>query len=502
MLIDGQELREDVIECGVCIVGAGPAGISLAAKLAASGMDVVVVESGGRFAQPEVNQLNRFRAESNFVFRRNFANRHRQIGGSTNLWPGRIVRFRFISGLDSEWGELSGILPRYYGEADRLLGVPPELRRTFPDEGPLLSAYWAPVTQRFNCKSELVRNAAYRLVYHLSFSGEAEFRDSRIVEMVMRNHAGGKVRIRAGEYVLATGGIENTRLLLLMGDDLRRRMGKARHNVGAFVMDHPKITEGRLRLRKRHPEFRKYRLRVSKWGKVKYGIRNEPEAARIYCNLVESRSKRVQRMYARMAERFKRATGRVLQNERGRQGTDLIEDLIYLLEPREVIPHWLSRATEGLSIPRTTGRYKVVTYLEQRPRRENAISLDPDRHDALGRPLPLITSRVSGEELREVGRFYEGLEGRFSRDGMEFRYDRDRILDAGNFTEASHHLGGTRYSAEAERAVVDRDLRVLGVDNLRLAGSSVFPTGGVENPTHLIVALSCHLADVMKGGGS
>jgi choline dehydrogenase-like flavoprotein len=42
--------------------------------------------------------------------------------------------------------------------------------------------------------------------------------------------------------------------------------------------------------------------------------------------------------------------------------------------------------------------------------------------------------------------------------------------------------------------VVDADLKVHGVQNLFVTGSSVFPTGGSVNPTLTIVALSLRLA--------
>ena len=53
--------------------------------------------------------------------------------------------------------------------------------------------------------------------------------------------------------------------------------------------------------------------------------------------------------------------------------------------------------------------------------------------------------------------------------------------------------------ADARRGVVDPDCRVNGIDNLFVAGSSVFPTVGFENPTLTIVALSVRLAHHLKG---
>jgi choline dehydrogenase-like flavoprotein len=58
-----------------------------------------------------------------------------------------------------------------------------------------------------------------------------------------------------------------------------------------------------------------------------------------------------------------------------------------------------------------------------------------------------------------------------------------------------HHLGTTRMHADPRQGVVDPDCRVHSVDNLFVAGSSVFPTYGASNPTLTIVALALRLAD-------
>lgn len=60
---------------------------------------------------------------------------------------------------------------------------------------------------------------------------------------------------------------------------------------------------------------------------------------------------------------------------------------------------------------------------------------------------------------------------------------------------ASHHIGTTRMADAAKRGVVDRDCRVFGLNNLYIAGSSVFPSAGTVNPTLTLVALALRLAD-------
>ena len=51
-----------------------------------------------------------------------------------------------------------------------------------------------------------------------------------------------------------------------------------------------------------------------------------------------------------------------------------------------------------------------------------------------------------------------------------------------------------------EGGVVDPDGRMFGVENLYLAGASVFPTTGFANPTLTIVALALRLARRVDAG--
>ena len=56
-----------------------------------------------------------------------------------------------------------------------------------------------------------------------------------------------------------------------------------------------------------------------------------------------------------------------------------------------------------------------------------------------------------------------------------------------------HHMGGARMHKDVQFGVVDKNCLVYGSQNLFFAGSSVFTTGGHNNPTLPIVQLSLRL---------
>jgi choline dehydrogenase-like flavoprotein len=68
----------------------------------------------------------------------------------------------------------------------------------------------------------------------------------------------------------------------------------------------------------------------------------------------------------------------------------------------------------------------------------------------------------------------------------------------GNIHGGWHHMGTTRMHTDSNQGVVDEHCKIHGVNNLFIAGYSVFPTGGYANPTLTLMALSIRLADHFK----
>jgi choline dehydrogenase-like flavoprotein len=58
-----------------------------------------------------------------------------------------------------------------------------------------------------------------------------------------------------------------------------------------------------------------------------------------------------------------------------------------------------------------------------------------------------------------------------------------------------HHMGTTRMSTDSTKGVVDPNLKVHSLNNLYVAGASVFPSAGISNPTFTIITLSIRLAE-------
>ncbi len=58
-----------------------------------------------------------------------------------------------------------------------------------------------------------------------------------------------------------------------------------------------------------------------------------------------------------------------------------------------------------------------------------------------------------------------------------------------------NHTGGTRMHKSNSLGVVDVNCKVFGLENIYITGSSIFTTGGHNNPTLPIVQFTLRLAN-------
>jgi choline dehydrogenase-like flavoprotein len=176
--------------------------------------------------------------------------------------------------------------------------------------------------------------------------------------------------------------------------------------------------------------------------------------------------------------------------------------MIYLLTPKELLPHFMYYSYYKYSrfvkkfITKLT-HLSIVSYSEQEANKESRVYLGNEK-DKLGMPKLILDWRVSDRSLKSSLRLMELLDEHLRKHGVGHIEENLSELKRLPYTDASHHLGTTRMSPDSKSGVVDVNCQVHGVDNLFVAGSSVFPTAGHANPTLTIAAMSLRLADYLK----
>jgi choline dehydrogenase-like flavoprotein len=140
---------------------------------------------------------------------------------------------------------------------------------------------------------------------------------------------------------------------------------------------------------------------------------------------------------------------------------------------------------------------------EQAPNPDSRVSLSDER-DALGLNKIRLDWRLTEQDRRSLVEHVRSLALELGAQGIGRTLM--NLEDDGRWPEVvrggSHHMGTTRMHDDSKKGVVDRNCRVHGIDNLYVAGSSVFPTSGSANPTLTIVALTLRLADHLRGSFS
>nr|HMQ58187.1 GMC oxidoreductase [Rhizobiaceae bacterium] len=137
---------------------------------------------------------------------------------------------------------------------------------------------------------------------------------------------------------------------------------------------------------------------------------------------------------------------------------------------------------------------------EQAPDPDNRVTLSATERDAADVPRIELHWKKRAFEHHTMIEAMRLLGHCFASKGIgRVRFDDWVINEDGYPAELEiaghHHMGGTRMGSDPAVSVVDAHQRVHGMQNLYVAGSSVFTTGGQCTPTTTITALSLRLGE-------
>lgn len=479
MIVDARHVPNDsVIDCDVCIVGAGAAGITIAREFLGRPLQVVLLESGWLTPDAKTQSLYAGAVTGRPYFDLESA-RSRYFGGTTNLWTGECRPLDAQDFEPRDWVPDSGwpfgldeLLPFYrkaqsvcqlgaYGyTADdwRGHGV-----RPMAIESGRVQTYafqYSPPTRFGEVYRNEVRNAPNVVTYLGANVVDLETPESpqrvRAVRVVCL--AGTSFRVGARVFILATGGIENARLLLLSDRVHSAGLGNGNDLVGRYFMEHIYLDAA--------AEIRAPRGAISAFYTAGHWV--EGRRLRGILGLTPE---------VRRRERLTNYCG-------------------VIVEPN---PSLLTRLRNGIADIRgrpTLRTYFVKNVMEQAPNSESRVTLGQDR-DRLGCRRTVLRWRLSAVDKSTAHRAHAILSEELTRSGvgqMTSSMGSEADPWPTSVRGARHHMGTTRMHVDPRRGVVDADCRVHGVANLYVAGSSVFPTSGAANPTLTIVALALRLA--------
>jgi choline dehydrogenase-like flavoprotein len=541
-LPDGTELTSQL-----CIIGAGAAGISLALQFRNSGVEVLLLESGGLAAEPTAQALYEGHVRDERLHSPPDRYRQRRFGGTTTIWGGRCMPLDSIDFETREYLPNSGwpigpadLMP-FYPHANRLCEAGPfnYVVPDGPDSGsrPMIRDFHSgnfstDRLERFSCPTDFGARYGHQLagaanitvLLHANVTSIGlDPAGGRVEALTIRTLEGKQATVRAREFVLAAGGLESARLLLASRDVHRDGIGNSHDVLGRYYMCHIAGTIGALRIDR-------------PLGDVHHGY--DIDAEGVYCRRRFALREEAQKRLG-LANFIARLHHPRITDPAHRSG---VLSLLYLAKPlipyeyakrlhgdgQESMGIWLRHLLNVASTPQDaigfawhmlrdrklaerkfpsiivrsrTNLFSLDFHAEQAPNPESRVTLADDR-DALGMSRLLVDWRYTRGDVESVAQTLALLAADLRAQGIgSFDYDpagvEEEMTRYGAY--GGHHIGTVRMGASPRSSVVDSQCRVHGVANLFVASAAVFPTSSQANPTLTIVALALRLAAHLAG---
>jgi choline dehydrogenase-like flavoprotein len=531
LFVDAKHLEDGTAyKYDLCIIGAGAAGISIARKLKGRSAKVCVLEGGG--LEPDLDSQRLYDGElAGLPYFSLDSCRLRYFGGTTNHWAGYCWPLQATTFAAKSWIPYSGWpigqrdLAPYYDEAADLLGLSKkswspksgwdlsvwekiigEYRINFDERYfHQISTHIKPVRMGIVFRNELERAPEIDVFLNANVTNLDTGPDSnRVKNCNVRTFNGRNLTFSARIFVLAAGGIENARLLLLSDRYHDRGLGNQNDLVGRFFMDHVSTPIGTIQLSDKDAPidiYSQYRNRPA--------LRDMQHIVSIVANEEMEEKFKLVPIWVRVLpklEEFWTSDGPIsLKSIR-----ESIADGSWPADFDDHLGNVLSDLGSVAKLLRARSVYDGHSYesaevranLAPAPNRDSRITLSGNL-DELGLRRVRLNWQLSEIDFRSV----RWIAHRFAIavGASEVGRMKVTITNESDFESKLrgtwHHIGTTRMATAEKDGVVDANCKVHGVANLYIMGSSVFPTCGSGSPTLAIIALAHRLSNHLLRSG-
>jgi choline dehydrogenase-like flavoprotein len=558
------------------IVGTGAAGITIARELSGLGANILLVESGALQEDKAHEELNEVDVVGNLddsdlqkarrkfhgsqiehwdERRQRYGVRCRVIGGSTAGWAGKVAPFDAVDYSYRDWIAQSGWpvdsieMSEFIKRAGQHLNLGPIIpaadfwhetnikppKKTENLKG-ISSFFWQFARSRSDMIDIMRFGPDFRKEKHDNIvclynatATKIISKDNRAVGIKICSSLQGRkeTTIHSLNVVLASGAIENARLILESRGLNDEPLGSGNANVGRYLMDHPSVCIGEFDAANQNeaaallgffPLMNKHRMFM-----YSHGLRPDPclQKERGWPNLAvfvqlelhdNDPILALKRLGTRKSENvladLKAVIGSLglVTTAVGRRFLTspripvilrrLVTDLAILIDA-----NFVARDYQAKGRSRKLEKVSLRVICEQPPSIANHITLS-NKRDRLGMRIPEAYWKVDDETRLSISDFSQYLKSEFDRVGIfgltlnpEINASKGRNL---KIVDMGHTAGTTRMGYTPATSVVDPNCQVHGVEGLYVSGASVFPTSGHANPTLMIVAFSIRLADHIK----
>lgn len=507
------ELNDESV---VVVIGSGAGGGTLGNELAQKGIDVVILEAGGRHEYDEFTNdewasfgqlawLDNRTTSGSWLVARDFPNLPawivKAVGGSTTHWAGASLRFQEHEfKVRTTYGEIAGAnlldwpitlqdLESYYAKAENRMGVtrtngipglPGNNNFKVMKAGADKLGYKECHTGRMAINSQTRDGRNYCQQSGFCFQGcKFGAKWSTLYTEIPEGEATGRLEVRANAQVLQIEHDDSGQVTGVVYADAEGN--QQRQKARAVCVAGNSIESPRLLLN-------------SASSKYPDGLANS--SGQVGKNYMRHMTGSVYALFDRPVNMYRGTTmAGIIQDEsrhdpaRGFAGGYEMETLSLGLP---FMAAFLQPGAWGRSFTSALDAYDHMAGMwlvgEDMPQESNAVTLHAEAKDQHGLPVPNVHFDDHPNDIAMREHAY--------RQGAA-------VYDAVGATRtfptppypSTHNLGTNRMSAKAADGVVNAHGQTHDIANLFVSDGSQFTTGGAENPTLTIVALAIRQAD-------
>jgi len=536
-----------VLECDIVIIGSGAAGITCACELIGCGKKVILLEGGGLTLERETQTLSKGKVLEPENHGPLEQYRKRMWGGTTSAWGGRCAPFDAIDFEKRAYVPNSGWpiglqdMEPYYRRAHHYAyagdydyqsasSLEDGANPTIPglrDDVWMQDQIW-----RFSLPADYgkefhqqIRDAAnVRVILHANaLKLNTDSGGRRIESVLAASLRDNRFTVQAETVIVAAGGLESTRLLMLSDDVHRNGIGNQYDQLGRYYISHISGDLGEVRFKPRsRPVIWQYQrakdgvyvkrnLRIRAEVQRREGLLNfrcllthPPFANASHGNSVLSAVYLVKRFFrGQIPPEYSKELAAAGYHHVPEHLRNILFGLPGLIR---FGAHWFFRRTmarrkyPSVSLGSRSNTHTIHFDAEQTPNPESRVMLSEDV-DRFGMRQLLADWKCLDRDVESIERCHqllrEEIEGSGVGDLTLAREDVAAVVRRG-FAVGSHHIGTTRMAEDPRCGVVDANCEVHGVRGLFIAAPSVFPTAGYANPVLTITAMAVRIADHVK----
>lgn len=472
MIVDFKSVKFNEYE--FIIAGSGPASLSFILGLKKKTNKKILIIEAGSF---EYDNFSQEQYEGTILNNCNLKeldnSRIRAFGGTTMVWGGMC---RPLDEHDfNEWPINKNDLDPYLDQAYRFLNIQNPIRKDLKinDNINQIDFQWSEPTLRINevYKEFIIKEKQIDILIEtavIKLEGKNEIESVHLYNYKTKTN----LKIKPKIFILGCGAVENSRIMLL-SQNFSNYKFLDKLDIGKYYLIHPHFVVAKSLI---------YMKDIKQIFNLEYLNKDM--------------------IFLSPSKKFINKTKigniglRVQINNYSSETKEFIKDILC------VAPNLADKLVSLLDKKIDCANLKFFSSWEAKPNKENKITLDFENLDMNNNPRAKVYANLYDVDKKSIRLFLENfgkylIEENLGRLAInEFYFDNDFNWPKGGYG-GSHEMGGTRMGSDQNNSVVDNNLKVHGVKNFYVLGSSIFPTSGHANPTLTICQLSYRLADYL-----